>query len=78
VGPRAVLDAVEEKDSQPLPGLEPPIIQPVVQSYTTELWKMYVFEIGAQLFTLVTYENSSKVFLGMNSDISDSCYIKFE
>jgi hypothetical protein len=27
----------EEKNSQPLPGLEPPIIQPVVQRYTTEL-----------------------------------------
>jgi hypothetical protein len=27
----------EEKSSQPLPGLEPPIIQPVAQLYTTEL-----------------------------------------
>jgi hypothetical protein len=27
----------EEKNSQPLPGLEPPIIQPVAQGYTTEL-----------------------------------------
>jgi hypothetical protein len=27
----------EEKNSQPLPGLEPPIIQPVAQRYTTEL-----------------------------------------
>jgi hypothetical protein len=27
----------EEKDSQPLPALEPPIIQPVAQRYTTEL-----------------------------------------
>jgi hypothetical protein len=26
----------EEKNSQPLPGLEPPIIQPVVHSYNTE------------------------------------------
>jgi hypothetical protein len=28
----------EGKNSQPLPGLEPPIIRPVVQRYTTELW----------------------------------------
>jgi hypothetical protein len=28
----------EEVNSQPLPGLEPPIIQPVVQRYTTELY----------------------------------------
>jgi hypothetical protein len=27
----------EEKNFQPLPGLEPPIIQPVAQRYTTEL-----------------------------------------
>jgi hypothetical protein len=27
----------EEKNSQPLPGLESPIIQPVAQRYTTEL-----------------------------------------
>jgi hypothetical protein len=35
----------EEKNSHPLPGLEPPIIQPVAQRYTTELsrllnWRM--------------------------------------
>jgi hypothetical protein len=28
---------VEEKNSQPLPGFEPLVIQPVVQRYTTEL-----------------------------------------
>jgi hypothetical protein len=27
----------EEKNSDPLPGIEPPIIQPVAQCYTTEL-----------------------------------------
>jgi hypothetical protein len=27
----------EEKNTQPLPGLEPPIIQPVAQRYTTKL-----------------------------------------
>jgi hypothetical protein len=27
----------KEKNSQPLPGLEPPIIQPVAQRYTNEL-----------------------------------------
>jgi hypothetical protein len=30
----------EEKNSQPLPGLEPPIIQPVTQRYTTELSRL--------------------------------------
>jgi hypothetical protein len=31
----------KEKNSQPLPGLELPIIQPVSQSYTTELSHLY-------------------------------------
>jgi hypothetical protein len=38
----------EEKNSQPLPGLEPPIIQRVAQRYTTELSRlpnMYVWNI---------------------------------
>jgi hypothetical protein len=30
----------EEKNSQPLPGLEPPIIQPVAQRYTAELTEL--------------------------------------
>jgi hypothetical protein len=38
VGPRASLDAVvKRKISQLLAGLEPPIIQPIAQRYTTEL-----------------------------------------
>jgi hypothetical protein len=30
----------EEKNSQPLTGLEPPIIQPVARRYTTELSRL--------------------------------------
>jgi hypothetical protein len=30
----------EEKNSQPLPGLEPPIIHPVAQRYTTEISRL--------------------------------------
>jgi hypothetical protein len=41
-----------EKNSQPLPGLEPPIIQPVAQSYTIGLTRplvrMCTTETGAQ------------------------------
>jgi hypothetical protein len=36
----------EEKNSQPLPGLEPPIIQPVAQRYTTEL--SWLFAINSE------------------------------
>jgi hypothetical protein len=31
----------EEKNSHPLPGIEPPIIQPVFQRYTTELYRLF-------------------------------------
>jgi len=38
MGPRAGLNAVgEERNSQPLPALKPPTIQPIVQCCTTEL-----------------------------------------
>jgi hypothetical protein len=38
VAPRAGLDAVvKRKIPQHLPGLQPPVIQPVIQRYTTEL-----------------------------------------
>jgi hypothetical protein len=33
----------EEQNSQPLPGLEPPIIQPVAQHYTTELPRLHIY-----------------------------------
>jgi hypothetical protein len=32
----------EQKNFQPLPGLEPPIIQPVAQRYTTELSRLHM------------------------------------
>jgi hypothetical protein len=31
----------EEKNSEPLPGLEPPIIQSIAQRYTTELSRLF-------------------------------------
>jgi hypothetical protein len=65
----------EEKNSEPLPGLEPPIIQPVAQCYTTELSNaevknMWIFQslspslsrggVCAQVhWTLTRYETSS-------------------
>jgi hypothetical protein len=51
----------EEKNSQPLPGLEPPI-QPVVQRYTTELsrqnrkvifFKLRIFDKRFEVFMAV-------------------------
>jgi len=34
----------EEKNSQPLPRLEPPNIQPVAQRYTTELFRLLLLK----------------------------------
>jgi hypothetical protein len=34
----------EEKNSHPLPGLKPPIIQPVAQRYTTELSTLHTVQ----------------------------------
>jgi hypothetical protein len=34
----------EEKNSQPLPGIEPPIIQPVAQSYIAELFRLLIIQ----------------------------------
>jgi hypothetical protein len=39
-GPQSRSGVGEEKNSQPLPGLEPPIIQPVAQHLTTELSRL--------------------------------------
>jgi hypothetical protein len=35
----------EEKNSQPLPGLKPPIIQPVAERYTTKLSRIIIIII---------------------------------
>jgi hypothetical protein len=40
----------EEKNFQPLPGLEPPIIQPVAQLYTVEVSRLLQDSIDGNLF----------------------------
>jgi hypothetical protein len=39
----------EEINSQPLPGLEPPIIQPVAQRYTAELPRFLTYSTGTEV-----------------------------
>jgi hypothetical protein len=39
-GPQNRSGRGEQKNSQPLPGLEPPIIQPVAQRYAAELSRL--------------------------------------
>jgi hypothetical protein len=43
----------EEKNSQPLPGLETPIIQPVGQRYTTELSRIPIITIITTTTTII-------------------------
>jgi hypothetical protein len=40
-GPQSRSERGGEKNSQPLPVLEPPIIQPAAQRYTTELFRLF-------------------------------------
>jgi hypothetical protein len=40
----------EKKNSQPLPGLEPPIIQPISQRYTTELTRLLDCSLNKLIF----------------------------
>jgi hypothetical protein len=52
-----------EKYSQPQPGLEPPIIQPVVQRYTTELTQLLNTQYSEDLlFASVTAVKCTEIF----------------
>jgi hypothetical protein len=46
----------EEKNSQLLPGLEPPIIQAVAQRYTTDLSRLLHFYLAVYLFLSMYYK----------------------
>jgi hypothetical protein len=43
----------EEKNSQPLPGLEPPIIQPVAQRCTTELSRVLMMMMMVKMNMII-------------------------
>jgi hypothetical protein len=45
------MDAVVKK-SQPLTGLEPPIIQPVAQRYTTEITRLLTYQNYIHEYTI--------------------------
>jgi hypothetical protein len=58
----------EEKNSQPLPGLEPPIIQPVAQRYTAELSHSIFFklvEVKVKLTLWLTKRHAVKAYWGV-------------
>jgi hypothetical protein len=55
----------EEKNCQPLPGLEPPIIQPVAQRYSTELSQLLLLcstnrKYAISVFTYLDMEGKNK------------------
>jgi hypothetical protein len=55
VGPRADLDVVVvEKNSHLLTGLEPPIIQPLAQHYTTELSRLNITGLKWMIISILT------------------------
>jgi hypothetical protein len=47
----------EEKNFQPPPALEPPIIQPVAQRYTTEITRLLGEEYVLEMSATIQYEN---------------------
>jgi hypothetical protein len=52
-----------EKNSQPLPGLEPPVIQPVAQRYTTELSRLQFWNNQYKI-KLISSDNTSDLYSG--------------
>jgi hypothetical protein len=54
----------EEKNFQPLPGLEPPIIQSAAQLYTTELSRILLFS-GIQFILSATETHQFMYILGI-------------
>jgi hypothetical protein len=77
----------EEKNSQPLPGLEPPIIQPVAQRYTTELSRLQLFlqllvkiKVGPHLQKLIICFRGSAFSvpqLGDDISLKKRCHTEF-
>jgi hypothetical protein len=58
-GPQSRSGQGGEKNSQPLPGLEPQIIQPIVQLYTAELSRLYLFPAVSSSKNILTVKNVS-------------------
>jgi hypothetical protein len=50
----------EGKNSQPLPGLQPPIIQPLAQRYTTQLSRLIIIIIIIIITTTPTTTTTCK------------------
>jgi hypothetical protein len=48
----------EEKNSQPLPGFEPPVIQPVPRSYTTEIAQLLIGQYDIKMLKLSLQQDS--------------------
>jgi hypothetical protein len=62
-GPQSQSGCVgEEKNSQPLLGLQPPIIQPVAQCYTTEVSGFYTILVANEVTTSIIDDISGTRF----------------
>jgi hypothetical protein len=54
----------KEKNSQPLPGLEPPITSPVAQRYTTELFRILMCTVETRNAYKILFEKPEVVVDG--------------
>jgi hypothetical protein len=76
VGPRAVLDAVmEEINSQPLPGIEPLIIQLVAQHYTAELSRLPFFLLYTRNWNFHINDQQKKNFNFILENVSNTVHV---
>jgi hypothetical protein len=55
----------EEKNSQPLPGFEPPIVQPLAQRYTIELSRFLFRMLQVVPVIFLTKHHAMKVYWGV-------------
>jgi hypothetical protein len=59
---------VEEKNSQPLPGLEPPIIQPEARRFTTEISRLLGETLYCEISSHSTTSYSQSLFTSYRVD----------
>jgi hypothetical protein len=62
----------EEKNSQPLPGLEPPIVQPAAKRHTTELLRLLLSQSNCYIFLVTSYLSifyNNTISIGIQEDV---------
>jgi hypothetical protein len=67
----------EEKNSQPLTGLEPPIIQPLAQRYTTEPSRLLNTQLSSFYFMVHLYRTKGKEIVIRDRILISLLFVRF-